>query len=306
MSEIQKNRYLLGINKVQDYIEENYFQDISVEKLSEVAGFSKYHFNRIFKSILHESISQYVNRIRIEHAMFLLAHRTDKSLTDIAYELGYTDSAVFSRAFKHACGMSPHAYRKENSTKCKESIYISEYNKAEKTKNWVQKPCSVTGEIRIEQVEEQEAIYVRHVGTYRSLENEFPELLRILFEEAEKQQLLEVGKNTVLAMYHDNPEFSKEEQYRTSLCMTVSQSRTVKETQRLGKMTIEGGLYAIGHFHVEKDQFEDAWDAMYQKWLLTSGYVPRDAGVFEVYLNQPMQEEKPRFEIDIYLPIEPM
>lgn len=66
MSDMSQNEYLSRIYKVQDYIEINYFKNTSVEQLAKIAGFSKYHFNRIFKSVLNESISQYVNRIRIE------------------------------------------------------------------------------------------------------------------------------------------------------------------------------------------------------------------------------------------------
>jgi len=150
MSDSCKNEYISRICKVQDYIEKNYFQYVSVEKLAQVAGFSKYHFNRIFKSILNESISQYVNRIRIEHSLFFLVYRTDISITDIALELGYTDSAIFSRTFKTYYGMSPSVYRKEHSTKCKENIFISEYNEPVKKKKWVQKSYSDLGKARIE------------------------------------------------------------------------------------------------------------------------------------------------------------
>ena len=72
--------------------------------------------------MLHESPAQYVNRIRMKYAMFLLAHREDKNMTDIAFELGFTDSAVFSRAFKNFFGMSPREYRQEYSKNCKDSL----------------------------------------------------------------------------------------------------------------------------------------------------------------------------------------
>ena len=95
-----KNReeYLRWIHKVQDYIEQHIGQAMSIEDLANAAGFSKYHFSRIFQSMLHESPAQYVNRIRMKYAMFLLAHREDKNMTDIAFEHGCTDSAGFSRA----------------------------------------------------------------------------------------------------------------------------------------------------------------------------------------------------------------
>ena len=101
-----------------------------------------------------------------------------------------------------------------------------------------------------------------------------------LFRAAAKQKLLKADENQVLAMYHDNPEFGKEEQFRTSLCITVPKSCTAKEDGILGVMTIEGGLYAVVHFEITQEQFEDAWDYMYQQWLMTSGYVSRNACSF--------------------------
>ncbi len=306
MSNISQDEYLSRIYKVQDYIEINYFKNTSVEKLARVAGFSKYHFNRIFKSVVNESISQYVNRIRIEHSLFLLGYRTDISLTNIALELGYTDSATFSRAFKTYYGMSPSSYRKEHRTKCKENIFISEYNEPVKKKKWVQKSYSDLGEIRIESRDERIAVYVRHVGDYRSLKRNYAKLMQQLMIESVKQHLMDQVNVEILAMYHDNPEFGQEEQFRTSLCISLPKESNPRETEKLGVMQIEGGLYAIGHFKIQQEQFQDAWDFMYQQWLITSDYVPRDICPFEVYLNNPMKEPDHHIEVDIYMPIEPI
>jgi AraC family transcriptional regulator len=306
MLDNHQNEYVTRIHKVQDYIEENYGKNLSTEELAVVAGFSKYHFNRIFKSVMQEPLSHYVNRIRMEQAVFMLAHFENKNITDIAYELGFTDSAIFSRAFKNYYGLSPIAYRKKYSTNCKDSIFISTYNKSDKNKKWVTNPFPSTGEIRIESVKECQVIYVRHTGTYCSLAKEYERLVQDLFRAASKQELLHPGKNQFLALYHDNPEFGKEEQFRTSLCMTFPESCSAKEDGELGVMTIDGGLYAVGHFEIVKEQFEDAWDYMYQKWLLTSGYVPRNAAPFEVFLNNPKEEKEHLIKVEIYMPIEPI
>lgn len=306
MLEKCRDEYIARIQKVQDYIEKKYWKNISTEELAAVAGFSKYHFNRIFKSVLQESILQYVNRIRLEHSLFMLAHRADCNMTDIALELGFGDSAIFSRAFKNYFGMSPLAYRKKYSTNCKENIFISEYNKDEKKKKWVRNPFSATGEMRIERLLSQNVVYVRHVGNYKSLGRAYAGLMHDLFRGAEKQQLLKQGENMILAMYHDNPEFGKEEQFRTSLCLTIPSDCIAKEDGKLGVMKLDGGLYAVGHYEIKKEQFEDAWDHMYQKWLMTSGYVPRNACPFEVYLNNPKKEKNHLIKVDIYVPIEPI
>lgn len=299
-----QEEYIQRIHKVQDYIEDHIGQSMSIEELSNAAGFSKYHFSRIFQGMLHESLAHYVNRIRMERALFFLAHRADKNMTDIAYELGLSDSAVFSRTFKNYYGVSPREYRKEYSKNCKDTFLLSEYNKSTAKKEWVDNLFPVTGQITIENVEEKEIAYVRHTGTYETLASEYMRLIQTLFEHAKKQHLFVEGKSWVLAMYHDNPEFGEESQFRTSLCLTVPQGIRIQEDGILGKMKLEGGLYAVGHFQIQKEQYGDAWNYMYQEWISGSGYVPRDYSPFEVYRKIPLDNQSNIHEVDIYVPVE--
>ncbi len=301
-----QEEYIRRIHKVQDYIEQHLGQSMSLEELAGAAGFSKYHFARIFQGMLHEPLAQYVNRIRMERALFLLAHRSDKNMTDIAYDLGFSDSAVFSRAFKNYYGLSPSEYRKEYSKNCKESFLLSEYHKNTAKKEWGGKPYPVTGQISIRKMEEKQAAYVRHTGTYETLEKEYPRLLQVLFEHAKQQNFFVDNQNWVLAMYHDNPEFGEESQFRTSICLTVPEGIQIMEGGILGRMNLEGGLYAVGHFQIQQEQYGDAWNYMYQEWISGSGYVPRNADPFEVYCNDPSADESHIHEVDIYVPIEPI
>ena len=301
-----QEEYIRRIHKVQDYIETHIGEPLSIEVLSSAAGFSKYHFSRIFQGLLQESLAHYVNRIRMESALFLLAHRTDKNMIDIAFELGFTDSAVFSRAFKKYYGVSPREYRQEYSKNCKDSFLLSEYNKKTAKKEWVENPFPVTGQITIERLDEKQLVYVRHTGTYATLAKAYPSLIEKLFVHANNQNLLVEGENWVLAIYHDNPEFGEESQFRTSLCLTVPEDIQIKETQVLGSMKLEGGLYAVGHFKIRLEQYGDAWNYMYREWLTNSGYVPKNAYPFEVYRNIPSGEENFLHEVDIYVPIEPI
>ena len=301
-----QKEYIRRIHKVQDYIEQHIGQPLSIEDLSHAAGFSKYHFSRIFQGILHEPLAHYVNRIRMERALFLLAHRADKNMTDIAYDLGLTDSAAFSRIFKNYYGVSPSEYRKEYSKNCKDSFLLSEYNKSTAKKEWANNKNPVTGQITIENLKERQVAYVRHTGTYETLAKEYVDLIQTLFEHAKRQKLLFEGKNWILAMYHDNPEFGEESQFRTSLCLTVPDGIRIEEDDILGEMKLEGGLYAVGHFQIQKEQYSGAWDYMYQEWISGSGYVPRDYSPFEVYRKIPSDCESPIHEVDIYVPIEPI
>ncbi len=301
-----QEEYIRRIHKVQDYIEHNLGRSLSIEEISNVAGFSKYHFSRIFQGVLHEPLAHYVNRIRMEKTLFLLAHRADKNMTDIAYELGFSDSAVFSRAFKNYYGVSPREYRKEYSKNCKDSFLLNEYNKNTAKKEWAGNPFPVTGQITIENLNEKQVAYVRHIGTYETLAKEYVNLMQTLFTHAKKQHFLVDGQNWVLAMYHDNPEFGEESQFRTSLCLTVPEDIRIQEGGILGKMKLEGGLYAVGHFQIQQEQYGDAWNYMYQEWITGSGYVPRNYDPFEVYRNDANTSESNIHEVDIYVPIEPI
>lgn len=301
-----QEEYIRRIHKVQDYIEHHIGHSLSIEELSNVAGFSKYHFSRIFQGILHEPLAHYVNRIRMEKTLFLLAHRTDKNMTDIAYELGFSDSAVFSRAFKKYYGVSPREYRKEYSKNCKDSFVLNEYNKNTAKKEWAGNPFPVKGQITIENLNEKQVAYVRHIGTYETLGKEYENLMQTLFTHAKKQHFLVDGQNWILAMYHDNPEFGEESQFRTSICLTVPDDIGIQEDGILGMMKLEGGLYAVGHFKIQQEQYGDAWNYMYQEWITGSGYVPRNYDPFEVYRNDANTDESHIHEVDIYVPIEPI
>lgn len=301
-----QEEYIRRIHKVQDYIEHHLGKYLSIEELSNAAGFSKYHFSRIFQGMLHETLAHYVNRLRMEKALFFLAHRADKNMTDIAYELGYTDSAIFSRAFKNYYGISPREYRKEYSKNCKASFLLSEYNKNTAKKEWSGNLFPVTGQITITNLEEKRVAYVRHTGTYETLAKEYGNLMQLLFTHAKEQEFFAEGQNWLLAMYHDNPEFGEESQFRTSLCLTVPEDIQIKEDGILGTMKLEGGSYAVGHFQIQQEQYSNAWNYMYQKWLTGSGYVPRNSYPFEVYCNDPYANESNIHEVDIYVPIEPI
>ena len=80
----------------------------------------------------------------------------------------------------------------------------------------------------------------------------------------------------------------------------------MKETGVLGKMKLEGGQYAVGHFRIQASQYPDIWNYMYQEWLTSSGYVPRNSYPFEVYRNNPNEDPEHINEVDIYVPIQPM
>lgn len=301
-----KKEYLRRIYKVQDYIETHLYDSLTLEELAAVAGFSKFHFHRIFKGIVQEPLSQYVNRLKLERAVFLLIHRPDMTVTDIAYHFGFADSAVFSRTFKNHYKVSPTYYRNQYSKNRKDPYKLSQYNEGVSKIEDKSKGALVQGNVEILMVDNINVAYLRHIGTYKDLAVTFSELLKKLFEYAKEQNLTIFEKTKVLTVYHDNPEFVKEDQLRTSLCMTIADNVVVEENSDIGSMMIPSEKYAVGHFDIFQNEYSGAWDFMYSEWLSNSGYQPRDSFAFEVYNNDPNTHPQNKHLVDIYLPIEPL
>ncbi|TCL58337.1 helix-turn-helix protein [Hydrogenispora ethanolica] len=71
----------------------------NVEEIAEHCCFSKYYFNRVFKSVVNDSIYAFIKRVKLENAAFKLRTKKRKPITDIAFEVGYSPSN-FAAAFK--------------------------------------------------------------------------------------------------------------------------------------------------------------------------------------------------------------
>ena len=108
-----RQEYVSRINCVLDYIEGNIDKGFSLEKLADIASFSRFHFHRIFAAMVGETTNQFIQRIRAEKAAGQLIGYPKKSVTAIALDCGFSGSATFARAFKDRYGMSASKWRDE-------------------------------------------------------------------------------------------------------------------------------------------------------------------------------------------------
>ena len=88
--QLTRKDYIARINKVIDFIDENICQELTLEKLAGVANFSPYHFHRIFGAIVGETLFQFIQRNRLQRAAWRLIEKPNKSITDIAYDYGFS------------------------------------------------------------------------------------------------------------------------------------------------------------------------------------------------------------------------
>ncbi len=108
------DRHRVAISDAIDYIDKNFSEDISIEKVSRVAMLSQSYFSYLFKSMTGKTFVEYLNELRIQEAMNLLKN-TNKRVVDICFESGFKNVNHFNRTFKNHAGISPMQYRNANS-----------------------------------------------------------------------------------------------------------------------------------------------------------------------------------------------
>ncbi|MEO0444898.1 MAG: AraC family transcriptional regulator [Verrucomicrobiota bacterium] len=100
------------LQKVVDYLEDHFVDEITIEALAKMVGWSVAHFNRRFRELLRLSPMEYVTSLRIQEGQRLLA-TTQMSVGDVSALTGFYDQSHFTKRFKRVTGMTPLAYRKK-------------------------------------------------------------------------------------------------------------------------------------------------------------------------------------------------
>ena len=99
--------------RARDAMDRTFAEPLCVARLAEIAGVSEVHFIRTFRATFGETPHRYLQRRRVERAMFLL-RATETSVTDICLDVGFNSLGTFSRTFREIVGQSPLAYRRSS------------------------------------------------------------------------------------------------------------------------------------------------------------------------------------------------
>jgi AraC-like DNA-binding protein len=103
----EQNRRLL---RARDAMDRAYAEPLDVPAVAAIAHASPAHFSRTFRAVFGETPGRYLQRRRVERAMFLL-RETDRSITDVCFDVGFNSLGTFSRTFHDIVGETPSEYR---------------------------------------------------------------------------------------------------------------------------------------------------------------------------------------------------
>lgn len=106
----QKEHEDEGVKRAQEFIELNFKDRITVEQLSGLLALSRRSLERRFKKATSNTVSEYIQRVKIEAAKKQL-EASGKNISEVMYEVGYTDQKAFRASFKTVTGLSPNEYK---------------------------------------------------------------------------------------------------------------------------------------------------------------------------------------------------
>ncbi len=299
----QANEYIVRINKVYDYIEQHIGEEMTLAELAGVAGFSEFHFHRIFAALTGETLFCFIQRLRLERAATLLCIHPYDSVTQIGADCGFSSPAVFSRAFRKRFGCAPSEFRKSNKGQAQSSLSqllrndgkaCSLSNGYNGNKKW---RFAMNPEVKIEKIEKMRVAYLRYVGPYAGDGELFENLYKRFFAWTGPRG---IDVSTTYIIYHDDPAVTEEQKLRLSICVPIADDVSV--SGEIGEMTINEGTYAVGRFELGTSEYSDAWAYMYSEWLPQSGYQPAAEPSFERY-NGSECDKNGKMMVDICVPV---
>lgn len=281
------------------HVQQHLDEELPLTELAAVAHFSPWHFHRIFRGMVGESVKEHIRRLRLERGAHRLRYTSQKVVT-IALDAGFETHESFSRAFSAMFGVAPSRFRRENRPLAFQTTGCGvHFNPSGAVEGF--RPLRRGGsepEVRIENVAPRRVAFMRHVGPYGSCGPTWERLCAW----AGERGLLSAA-TLCLGVGHDHPEITPWEKVRYDACITVNEA--VRPEGDVGIQQVGCGLYAItlhrGHFRT----LGEVYERLCAEWVPDHGQLLRSAPSFEIYRSDPKTTPIDEFLTEIYIPLEP-
>ena len=279
MSQPNKD-YIRRMNDVLEFINNNLDKSISLAELAQIAMYSPFHFHRIFTALVQEAPQVYISRKKLEKAAAIFVANDEISIGEVAFQIGFSSNAAFSKAFKKFYGVSPTTFRarkleyskigkvksKNGQQELEFGTYICNINEHKK---WIK----MNANIQVKHLPALTIAYVAHVGDFSLIGNAFGTLMRWAGPNG-------LSKARTLIAYQDDPNITGIDKVRQAAGLILE--KEVETTGEVSKMQLAEGKYAVGYFELEPTDYEKAWQGMFV-WMNENGYSPKSSNCYQIY-----------------------
>ena len=279
------------------HIQKHLGESLNLDELARIACFSPFHFHRIFRGMVGESVKQHVKRLRLERAAVLLKS-SEKAVTEIAFDTGYQTHESFTRAFRGAFSCSPTEFRKVTNCSARiqspAGVHLAVGDGAVDFTPLTGKETSMSIEVR--QLEQTRVAFLRHVGPYDRVGKTWERLC----DWAGPRGVF--GPDTRLfGASHDDPEITLPDKLRYDACLTVDVA--VEGEGEIGVQVLGGGEYAVALHEGPYSNLGETYAEIYGRWLPAEGREPGPGPCLEYYLNDPSSTEPEDLLTEVCVPL---
>ncbi len=286
MKKITERDYHRRISAVQAHMELHWDQSLSLEALAAVACFSPYHFHRIYRGIVGETVATTWRRIRLRKAANQLLS-TPHSITEIAMACGYLSAQAFSRAFCADMGISPSAYRHARG----QGAWVPV------APPWLGLPYEeIVMDVVLVELAPMQVLSLRHVGPYQNVGEAFERLTEWTHQAGLWERCI-----GIMGLSYDDPEAVPAAELRYDACVEFAQP--VDGADDIQPVRLEGGRFARYRHVGPYIGFGEAFRQLFGVWLPRSGFEPDDRPCMEIYRNDLKQTAPEHLVTDILLPL---
>jgi AraC family transcriptional regulator len=284
---MSRQEYDERFSRLFDYIDQNLEGDLSLDRLSDVACLSKFHFHRLFSTHFDVSVGKYVQLARLKRASFRLAFYPADKVIDIALDTGFETPESFSRAFRNAFGQTPSEFRK-----------TPEWRQWHDRYRHIQRKRIRTMDVSIVEFSPVAVAAYRHRGPIEDVNHS----ARIFIAWRKASGLSPRERCRTFGVAFDNPETTVPAEFRFDICGEID-GEVPENPQGVVRTLIPGGRCAVVRHRGAHEQIGEVVRFLYVHWLPESGEELRDFPVYFHYLN--FAGETPEHDLltDVYLPL---
>ena len=279
--------YATRFARVLDFIDARLDEPLSLERLSRVGHFSKFHFHRLFSSYIGLTPTRYVQLARLRRASYRLAFNALERITDVALQAGFEHSESFSRAFKAAFGQSPRAFRKNPDW----GAWSAQFQLITHREIQVM-------QVKIVTVEPVTIAVLEHRGDPALLN----ESVQRFIAWRKDTGLSPIVTSRTYGIAYDDPTTTVPKDFRYDICGAVS-AAVPPNRQGVITKTIPGGRCAVVRHKGSPDHISGSVYHLYRNWLPRSGEELRDFPVYFEYLNLKVDTPEHELLTDVHLPL---
>lgn len=274
-----------------DYVDAHPADDLSLDRLSAIAAFSKYHFHRQFSAIFGIGVHRYVQLVRMKRASFEAAFRR-RGFLAVALECGYDSHESFSRAFKLLLGQTPSEFRERPAW----PAWHAAFRPLTETRTRHMRFDGTASHVTVIDFPETRVAALEHRGDPALV----PDAIR-RFIDWRRQNGLTPSVSATFNILYDNPEDTPPDAYRLDICVAIR--RPVALAAGFVDKVIPGCRCARLR-HVGPDETLGAALAyLYTTWLPASGEEPADVPLFIERVRFFPDVPEGEAVVDIFLPL---